>query len=269
MGFLTPWFLAGAAAVGLPVWLHLLRKHKTTPLPFSSLMFFEKRTQSSIKHRRLRYLVLFTLRTLLILLIVLAFAHPFVQQRIPPRTRSNEVTVLAIDNSLSMRAGTRLADAKAAAKSLVSGVHVGERAEVLTFGSRVQVLSEVTDDHAPLNAAIDAVEPSDTRTSFAELARSARSIAQSLHLPLDVHLFSNMQQTGMPPNFNDLRLNADVKLETHPVVKKEEPNFTVENVVAPRRVFDNKKSRVLATVAGYGVHKDIRNVTLSLNRSEE
>jgi len=265
MGFLTPWFLAGLAALALPVWLHLLRKHKTTPLPFSSLMFFEKRTQSSIKHRRLRYLVLFSLRTLLILLIVLAFAHPFVQQRIPPRTRSNEVTVLAIDNSLSMRAGTRLADAKAAAKSLVSGLHVGERAEVLTFGSRVQVLSEVTDDHAPLNAAIDAVEPSDTRTSFAELARSARSIAQSLHLPLNVHLFSDMQQTGMPPNFNDLRLNADVKLETHPVVKKEEPNFTVENVVAPRRVFDNKKSRVLATVAGYGAHKDIRNVTLLLN----
>ena len=96
MGFLAPWFLAGVAAVGLPVWLHLLRKHKTTPLPFSSLMFFERRTQSSIKHRRLRYLVLFTLRTLLILLIVLAFARPFVQQRIPPRTRSNEITVLAL-----------------------------------------------------------------------------------------------------------------------------------------------------------------------------
>ena len=62
MGFLSPWFLAGAAAVGLPVWLHLLRKHKTTPLPFSSLMFFERRIQSSIKHRRLRYLLLFALR---------------------------------------------------------------------------------------------------------------------------------------------------------------------------------------------------------------
>ena len=70
MGFLAPWFLAGVAAVGLPIWLHLLRKHKTTPLPFSSLMFFERRTQSSIKHRRLRYLVLFALRTLLILLLV-------------------------------------------------------------------------------------------------------------------------------------------------------------------------------------------------------
>ena len=52
MGLLAPWFLAGGLAVGLPVWLHLLRQHKSTPLPFASLMFFERRTQSSIKHRR-------------------------------------------------------------------------------------------------------------------------------------------------------------------------------------------------------------------------
>ena len=51
-------------------------KHQTTPLPFSSLMFFERRTQSSIKHRRLRYLLLFALRTALCsLLLALAFAH--------------------------------------------------------------------------------------------------------------------------------------------------------------------------------------------------
>src|SRR5882724_862251 len=112
MGFLTPWFLAAGLAVGLPVWLHLLRKHKTTPLPFGSLMFFEKRTQSSIKHRRLRYLLLFAARALLIALIALAFAHPYVEQKILPLKRTGEVTVLAIDNSLSMRAGTRLADAK-------------------------------------------------------------------------------------------------------------------------------------------------------------
>src|SRR4030088_3677977 len=78
MGLLTPWFLAGGLAIGLPVWLHLLRKHKTTPLPFSSLMFFEKRTQSSIKHRRLKYLLLFALRIALLILLALAFANPFI-----------------------------------------------------------------------------------------------------------------------------------------------------------------------------------------------
>ena len=54
MGLFAPWFLAGVAAIGLPIYLHLLRRHSTTPRPFSSLMFFEPRTQSSIKHRRLR-----------------------------------------------------------------------------------------------------------------------------------------------------------------------------------------------------------------------
>src|SRR3974390_2062352 len=105
MGFFTPWFLAGAAAVGLPVWLHLLRKHRNTPLPFSSLMFFEQHIQSSIKHRRLRYFLLFALRALLIALIVLAFAQPYVQQRVLPLTRTGEITVVAVDNSLSMQSG--------------------------------------------------------------------------------------------------------------------------------------------------------------------
>jgi len=265
MGFLTPWFLAGAAAVGLPVWLHLLRKHKTTPLPFSSLMFFEKRTQSSIKHRRLRYLVLFALRALLLLFLVLAFAHPYVEQKVLPRLRSNEVTVLAVDNSLSMRAGNRLEQAKQMAKSEVASLHPGERAQVLSFASRVAVLSEVTDDHLSLTSAIDSIQGGDDRTSFAELSRSLRSIAGSLRLPLHVQLYSDMQKSGMPANFNDLRLNSDVRLEPHPIEQKDVPNFTVENVVAPRRVYDAKKTRVLVTVAGFNTQKAEKNVSLVLN----
>jgi hypothetical protein len=266
MGFLTPWFLAGAAAVGLPVWLHLLRKHKSEPLPFSSLMFFEQHTQSSIKHRRLRYLVLFALRTLLIILMVLAFSHPFVERQNLPADRSNELTVVAIDDSLSMRAAGRIDEAKREAKSVIGGLRAGQRGQVLAFGQRVQAMSDVTDDKAALNAGIDAVQGGDSRTSFAELSRSLRSISQSMKLPLRVHLYSDMQQTGMPANFNDLRLNADVRLEPHPLSKKADPNYAIENVVAPSRVFDAKKARVLVTVSGYGTNsKASRTVTLSLN----
>jgi hypothetical protein len=268
MGFLTPWFLAGIAAVGLPVWLHLLRKHKSTPLPFASLRFFERHTQSSIKHRRLRYLTLLALRTALLVLLAVAFAHPYVPRRLLPLDRSGAVTVLAIDNSLSMRAGDRLAHAKDMARSVVGGLGPGQRAQVLEFGSRVEAMSEVTSDHAALTAAIAAVAPSDTRTSFAELARALGSIAGSLRLPLTVHLYSDMQQSGMPANFNDLRLNGGIKLEPHPVGHGATPNFAVENVVAPRRVYDARKTRVLATVSGYGTAKATRKVTLKLNGRE-
>ncbi len=46
MGFLAPWFLAGVAAVGLPIWIHLLKRHKTDPRLFPSLMLFEKRERA-------------------------------------------------------------------------------------------------------------------------------------------------------------------------------------------------------------------------------
>ena len=265
MGFFAPWFLAGALAVGLPVWLHLLRKHRSPPQPFGSLMFWERHTQSSIKHRRLRYLLLLSLRMALFVLIALAFAHPYIERKSLPFQHNGEITVLAIDNSLSMRAGNLFDQAKQMAKSEISGLRSGERAQVLEFGSRVHALSEVTDDKQQLNAAIDAAETSDDKTSFAELSRSLRSIAQSLKLPLRVELYSDMQQTGMPPNFNDLRLNAAIRLEPHALASKELPNFAVENVIAPRRVYDGKKQRVLATVASFGESKATRRVSLALN----
>ena len=264
MGFFAPWFLAGIAAVGLPIWLHLLKKHRSTALPFSSLMFFEQHIQSSIKHKRLRYLTLFALRTALLALLALAFAKPYVHQTVLPRSRAGEVTVIAVDNSLSMRAGDRLERAKRMAKAAIGGLGPGQRAEAMAFGSRLQAMSELTADHAALSAGVDAVEASDARTSFAELARAGRSIAQSLRLPVDVELFSDMQQSGMPPNFNDLRLNEDVRLAPH-AIDGQIPNFTVENVVAPRRVYDAKKQRVLATIAGFGTKKAERVVSLLLN----
>ncbi len=264
MGFLAPWFLAGLAAVGLPVWLHLLKKHRSTPQPFSSLMFFEQHIQSSIKHRRLRYLILFAMRTLLFILLALAFSGPYVLQKILPVKRSGEVALVAVDNSLSMRTGDRLAEAKRQAKSFVSGLHPGQRAQIMAFGFRMQVMSELTDDPAALGAAIDSIDPSDARTSFAELVRAARSMNRSLKVPVTVHLYSDLQESGMPSNFNDVRLNEDIRLEPH-AVGKQEPNFAVENVVAPRRVFDSNKYRVLATVAGYGTKKAQRSVSLWLN----
>src|ERR1700728_4840474 len=109
MGFFAPWFLAGAVAVGLPFYIHLLRQYRSTPHPFSSLMFFERRTQSSIKHRRLRYLLLLSLRALLLFLLVLAFANPFIN-RSAASMNSEKLVLVVIDNSFSMRAGTRLDD---------------------------------------------------------------------------------------------------------------------------------------------------------------
>ncbi len=264
MGFLAPWFLAGAAAIGLPLWIHLLRQYRSTPHPFSSLMFFEQRTQSSIKHRRLRYLLLLALRIALLLLLALAFANPFIN-RTAASGGGRKMLIIAVDNSFSMRYGTHLARAKQLALSAVSNLQPGERGQVLAVGSRVHFMTQAVEDPDQLKAAIQSIQPSDERSSFAEFARALRTIAQSARMPLEVHFASDMQRSSLPPAFADLRLAPDTNLVLHSVADSKDPNWMVESVTAPAKIYDPKKVRVQAVVAGVGGDTTKRTVSLALD----
>jgi hypothetical protein len=249
MGFLAPWFLAGVAAVGLPIWIHLLKRHRTDPKLFPSLMLFEKREQSSVKHRRLEYLLLFALRALMILLLALLFANPFIRRSVSAKD-AKKMTVIAVDRSFSMRVGTRLQQAKDQALSVLGDVKPGEQAQVIALAGTVQAMTQPTSDAGELRGAITSIRQSDSRASFGELARYTRTLAESVKMPIELHLLSDLQKSAMPPGFTDLRLEADTKLVLHQIGKAE-PNWSVENVVAPRRVYDTKKARVVATIASY------------------
>ena len=264
MGFLAPWFLAGAVAIGLPFYIHLLRQYRSTPHPFSSLMFFERRTQSSIKHRRLRYLLLLSLRVLLLLLIALAFANPFVS-RVGGAAGGRKMLVIAVDNSFSMRFDDHLARAKQAALNAVSQLNPGERGQVLAVGSRVHFLTQPVEEADQLKAAIQGIQPSDEQSSYGELARALRTISQSSHIPLEVHFASDLQKSSMPPAFADLRLASDTKLVFHSVADSQDPNWMVESVTAPAKIYDPKKVRVQAVIAGVNTAAAKRTVSLALD----
>lgn len=265
MGFLSPWFLAGLAALGLPVWLHLLQQHKTTPKQFSSLMFFERRTQSSIKHRRLKYLLLLAARLLLLFLIVLAFAAPYIRHGGVFAAAGRKLVVVAVDNSFSMRVGDRLARAKKEAAGILASRGERDAAQVLTVGATVHALTQPTAETGELRAAVESIQASDSRSSYGELARALRSIEQSAKIPVEAHLISDMQKSSLPPSFSDLRLGPSTRLIPHPVAEGAEANYAVETVTAPRSVFDPKKARVTAVIAAYNAPAAQRTVSLLVN----
>src|ERR1700679_2245137 len=162
MGLLTPWFLAGLAAVGLPIWIHLLKRHKTDPRLFPSLMFFEKREMSSVKHRRLEHILLFALRALMLILLALLFANPFIK-RDPSATDGKKVLVIAVDHSFSMRAADHLAKAKDEALSLIAGMRPGDQAQIVALGGTVQALTQLVSDPAELRTAVASIQQGDSR----------------------------------------------------------------------------------------------------------
>jgi hypothetical protein len=265
VGFLAPWFLGGLAILGLPVYIHLLRQYKQTPVPFSSLMFFERRTQSSIKHRRLKYLLLFTLRCLFVLLLVLAFSRPFIRSSAAASAISGKRVVIALDNSFSMRQGDHFAQAKKDALDAVQSLSDADRGQVITFGGAAKLLTEMTGDKQALRGAIQALEPGDDASSYSELSRILRSTSETLKTEVTAEVFTDLQKSSWPASFADARLDPGTKLNIHSYADKAIPNFTVESVDAPRRVFDTKKVRTVATIAGFNTPDATRTVTLVAN----
>src|ERR1700689_2617922 len=221
MGLFAPWFLAALAGLALPLYPHLLKRQTSTPKPVSSLMFFESRTQSSTRHRRLRYFLLLSLRLLLLLLLILAFANPFINRN-AATLASNRLVLLVVDNSFSMRAGTRLADAKDAAMNVLSGKGPA-RGQVATFGSQLRLMTQPIEDQSALRAAVQSIEPGDGHGTFGELARAVRATAEAARTPVELHVFSDMQRGDLAATFSDMALPASVTLLTHPVITQAQP----------------------------------------------
>ncbi len=266
MGLLAPWFLAALAGLALPLYLHLLKRQTTTPKPVSSLMFFESRTQASTRHRRLRYFLLLSLRLLLLLLLILAFANPFVNRN-TATLASDRLVLLVVDNSFSMRAGTRLEDAKAAAMKVLANKGAA-RAQVAAFGSQLRLMmTQPTVDQSALRAGVQAIEPGDGHGNFGELARAIRALAESVRTPIELHMFSDMQRGDLASPFSDMAMPNNITLVAHAVIAKAQPNWTVESVDAPGQVWgkDAKPVHVQAVIAGYGTPAAQRTVSLVVN----
>jgi hypothetical protein len=267
MGFLAPWFLGGLAALGVPVFLHLLRHHRATPRPVGSLMFFERGTQSSTRYRRLRHLVLFALRFALVLLVVLAFANPFVRRA--AADANGRLLLIVLDNSFSMRAGTRFREAKQQALAVLAAKPHTQKAQIVTIGGQFRVLTQAIAEETQLQAALESVLPGDGRANFGELARAISQLSETVHGPIDLNLFSDMQRTATPANFADMILPNNVTLLLRPVAKGAAlPNWTVESVEAPAVLSDPKdpkRSRVKAMIAGFGTPEISKTVSLVVN----
>src|SRR5579862_6926339 len=263
MGLLFPGFLIGALALAVPLYLHLLRREAADPKPFSSLMLFEPRVQSAARQRRLRYWLLLALRLALILLLALAFAGPYIKRA--AGAAPEKLLVLVFDDSFSMRAGTHLAQAKRDALELLARKGGEGRAQVLALGSRVRVMTSATADLDTLRSAVTALEATDERGGFAALAGAIRSLGESEHLPIELHLFSDMQRSAFASSLTEMLLPRNVMLVPHRIGEGAQPNWTVESIAAPAHIWSAGAGHISAVIRGFGTAAAARTVSLLVN----
>ena len=141
MNFLYPLFLAGIAAVGLPIVLHMIRRHTRKRVTFSSLMFL-RTTIPRFKNRRcIENLLLLILRCVILCLLSFGFSRPFFpREATENRVRLGRRIVLLIDTSASMRRAGMWDQAISEAQSVLKGARLPDRVCVMSFAASTQTL---------------------------------------------------------------------------------------------------------------------------------
>jgi hypothetical protein len=170
MNWLFPGFLAGAALIGLPVLLHLLRRKPRQIVRFPSLRFLgESALRDTRRHRLLRWLTL-ALRCLAIVLFCAAFARPFWGKSPSAHRRA---LVVALDNSMSQQAGKRWEDTQRWALGQLDELSAGDQAALLVMQPEPVWVVPMTDELTRVRSVLTATKPGYDKTRYAQPLRLA------------------------------------------------------------------------------------------------
>jgi aerotolerance regulator-like protein/VWA domain-containing protein len=175
LSFLSPLFLAGAAAAAIPIVLHLLKREPEARVKFAAVKLLKKAPVEHTQRRHLRELILLALRVGALVLLALAFARPFFATG--AATTSTGVTVVALDTSYSMSAPGRFARAQQFARDAISRAPAGDLVGVLTFGDDAETVLKPGSDRVLAASAI-----TDAKTTFGATRYRAALAAASQHL---------------------------------------------------------------------------------------
>jgi Aerotolerance regulator N-terminal/von Willebrand factor type A domain len=266
--FLAPAFLLGLLAIGVPIWLHRVARANPTQHPFASLMFVEASETQRTAKRTLRYWVLLSLRILLLIALVLAFAGPLLTERAIPGANANaRLHAIVLDTSLSMRDGDRWQRALNEADAVLKSLSSSDRVLVATAeGRRVSVVQSSTpaSTAGTVRRTLRALKPGIERLDYGLAMSTADNWLGSPRPPVVLHLISDLQQSAAPLRFADLEPPAQTQLLLHDV-----GNAAAENVFIQSAQLTTVDTRSLeVTVRGTAAKPQQRQVILAIDGKE-
>lgn len=153
LSFLSPLFLAGAAAAAVPIVLHLLKREPEMRVKFAAVKLIKQAPAEQTDKRRLRELLLLAMRVAALTLLALAFARPFLATG--AAVESTGVTVVALDTSYSLSAPGRFEHAKQLARTAVANAAAGDLVGVVTFADEGEIAAKPGADRTLANDAIE------------------------------------------------------------------------------------------------------------------
>src|SRR4051795_230667 len=192
MTFISPIFLGFLALATVPVIIHLLNRRRFQLVEWAPMKYLKLTIKTNRRRLRIEQLILLAVRTLVVILIVLAVARPVLSPNAMGSwlAGSGRTTrVIVIDDSLSMgyRADGRAAfdRAKDAARQLVSVIGAQDSVSVLTTSAMdVPLVKEAhLEDPKKVAALVDNLSATDTTSDWPATFRALDPLLSSATFP--------------------------------------------------------------------------------------
>jgi len=232
MGLLTPAFLAGLAALVVPILVHLTHRPRSDTIAFPSLMFLQRIPYRSVRRQSLRHWLLFALRSAAFALLALAFARPFfgTSSRAATVTAGARARVIVLDRSFSMQYHDHWKKGVEAARRKLAELGGQDTASLVLFDRTPESTGEPTTDRARLLAALDAARPGFGVTRYAPALRLAQETLEASPLARrEIVLISDFQKVGWEGG-DDVRLPSSTTLTWVDLSEKGASNVAITGV---------------------------------------
>ena len=265
MTFLNPFVLLGLAAAAIPIILHLLNIRKLRTIEFSTLTFLKELQKSKMRRVKIRQLLLLVLRTLLVILIVVAFSRPALKGTLTGiGTHAKTTIVIIFDDTYSMslhnERGTFLKQAQVTAFHLAEMLKEGDDALFIRLSDLPQAtIGEPTHDIQKIRSAIRQSEAQYKHGTIEEALRlSSRLLLQSKNFNKEIYILTdNQKTTALERATQDAPLQqgslSGVKLFIVSFSDKPFENVGIEKVEIPSALFQKGKPfSVRASVHNFG-----------------
>jgi hypothetical protein len=241
MTWLFPLYLLGAAAVILPVLLHLRKRPPKERVEFSSLMFLEKSPLLLKRRSKLEQWLLLALRCLALILLALMFARPFLRGRGEQAAeKSGQAFVILVDTSASMRRESLWKQAADEVGKHVASLNARDRVEVIAFDESPRVLWSFAEDEkvtanraAAITAKLMAESATWRATQMDAALRAATASFQSLAniktrpAQKTILLISDMQEGARLESLRGFAWPENVSVQVAPLTVKDATNLSL------------------------------------------
>lgn len=250
MNFTHPNFLYAALAVGIPVIIHLFNFKRYRKIPFTNTRLIAQIEQSTKSRNQLRNLLILLARMLAVLMLVLAFAQPYLPNEHMQASDAPVPMGIYVDNSFSMSGeseqGQLLSQAINLAADLVHQLP-GDQSVYLLSNDPSQQFSHPLGIDEFSSAVMDLVPCGNTRNLAAVVDQFKLNLPQTMSKG-QLFMFSDFQRTLFPKTTETLS-DSDIQVIAVPLQPQLENNLSIDSAwftspVRPRGGIDEINVRV-------------------------